>query len=135
MAMRPLRTRTGWLLGAAFASAFTSVAGAKPIYVRSIGPNSCGEWEQHSQVGRGDVSVALTPETLANALMLNWVLAFLSGYASAPGRPNLLDGVEPATVASWLDYYCADHPSDGISKAAVKLRDELLRRPGLRPGP
>jgi hypothetical protein len=133
--MRSLRIRTGWLLGAALGSAFTTLARAEPIYVRSIGPNSCGEWEQHSQVGRGDVSVALTPETLANALMLNWVLAFLSGYASAPGRPNLLNDVEPAAVATWLDYYCADHPSDGISKAAIKLRDELLRRPGLKPGP
>jgi hypothetical protein len=135
MAMRTPRWRTGRLLAAALASVFTSSARSEPIYARSIGPNSCGDWQQHSQVGQGDVSVPLTPENLANAMMLNWVLAFLSGYASAPGRPNLLNGVEPATVATWLDYYCSDHPSDGMSKAASQLRDELLRRPALRPGP
>jgi hypothetical protein len=133
--MRPPRKGTGWLLGAALAGALATAAGAEPVNVRSIGPNSCGDWAPHSQVGRGDVDVALTPETMANALMLNWVLAFLSGYASVPDQPDLLHDVEPAAVADWLDYYCADHPSDGMSKAAIQLRDELLKRPGLRPGP
>jgi hypothetical protein len=125
----------GWLLGAALASLVSTEARAEQIYVRSVGPNTCSEWRPHTPVGRDDVGVPLTTENLANALMLNWVLAFLSGYASAPDQPNLLDGVEPAAVANWLDYDCAANPQDTMSKAAVKLREELLRRPGLQPGP
>ena len=135
MAARTLGKMSGWLLGAVLTTVISSEARSAPVYVRSIGPNSCGEWERHSQVGRDDVGVDLTPENLANALMLNWVLAFLSGYASAPGQPNLLDGVDPAAVANWLDYYCADNPQDIMPKAAARLRDQLRRRPGLRPGP
>lgn len=102
---------------------------ARAVILRWVGPNSCGEWHRNSPVGRGGQDgVSLTDTNVDNAITLNWVLAFLSGYASAPGSPDILNDVSSASVAGWLDNYCSANPLDTIQQAAFKLRNELLSR-------
>ena len=74
----------------------------------------------------------LNGQNFENALILNWVLAFLSGYASARQSPDVAGDVTTAAVAGWLDNYCAANPLDGIPVAATTLRNELLQRRGVK---
>ena len=74
----------------------------------------------------------MTGANFDNAMILNWVLAFLSGYASAREGADLAGDVSPAAVAGWLDNYCTANPLDGIPTAAFKLKNELLQRRGIK---
>lgn len=78
---------------------------------------SCGNWPRSAAYTRAD-----------KALMLNWVLGFLSRAGGEEGRPDILRGVDQETVSVWLDNYCTANPLDGVATAAHRLQDELTRR-------
>jgi hypothetical protein len=78
---------------------------------------NCGNWPKSADY-----------TSVEKAVMLNWVLGFLSRASGESGRPDLLLNTDQQTVAAWLDTYCAAHPLDGVPTAAHVLQNELTAR-------
>ena len=93
------------------------IAGAVTAGFTTLGAGrDCGAWtaDQHSNGNR-----AMLDE--------QWVLGFLSGIAASQGN-DLLVGVDPKAVLQRVDDYCAAHPSDAMTAAALDaVEHETLR--------
>lgn len=56
-----------------------------------------------------------------------WMLGFVSGAGYARMRSAPLTPTDPDGISAWVQRYCADHPLDGMTRAAVLLVQELAR--------
>lgn len=68
---------------------------------------SCGAWAADQ---RSNGNIAMLDD--------QWVLGFLSGVAASRGDDPLA-GVDPKAVLRRVDDYCAAHPSDDMTAAAL----------------
>ena len=73
------------------------------------GAPSCGEW----------VAQRKKAETLALA-NASWLIGYLSGLDAGSGR-NVLAGRDNATVFSWMDKYCREHPLKDVAAGGSAL--------------
>jgi len=89
--------------------------------MRYMGELSCGKWLAEKGEYNG----------LKKGVPLNWVLGFVSGVSLSIDQ-SLLEDVDQASVAAWLDQYCTAHPLEDLSRAAVVLVNELSARRGVR---
>jgi hypothetical protein len=95
-------------------------AAHKPdVTVRYMGEMSCGAW----------LATPRDYREIKKSATLNWVLGYVSGVSMVAGQDLLLD-VDQASVAAWLDQYCAANPLDGLYSAANVLVNELSSRIG-----
>ena len=117
-----MRTLAVLVVGAALMG--SPVFAAESVTARWMGEKSfsCGQWPK-----------GVDYHTPDKAFMLNWVLGFLSGVGTSPTSPDLLANTDNASIAAWIDNYCAANPLDTMLVAATKLRWELDRRE--RPAP
>ena len=103
-------------LGAALAAAAPPPpVWATPSHARWMGEASCSAWP-HDQAY----------DDFDKALLLNWVLGWLS--RSGKDGADVLAGADQRSVSSWLDRYCAAHPSDTLLAAAAVLEGELAEK-------
>lgn len=91
------------------------------IMLRYMGVLSCGEW----LATKGDY------KSRERSMPLNWALGAVSGISMAT-KQDLLADVDQASVAAWLDQYCAANPLDGLPDAVRALVNELSARRGVR---
>ena len=90
-----------------------------------IGPGFCCDWTRGLSVGTAD-AMENTEANNRNALILNWILGYLSGSAiGSSGKYDPLRHVSSAAVAGWLDHYCSSHSRAGIGTVAWDLVHEL----------
>ena len=92
--------------------------GAKAWIVLGAGPNSCGQWTQDKAANSN-----------LRDLDVQWLLGFVSAYnfyESAKGDET--NGPDNQGLISWVDNYCAQHPLEQISTAAIELVTELTNR-------
>ena len=106
---------------AALALMLPGIGRSAPVTVRYMGENSCGAWLATDRDYR----------SLNRAAALNWVLGHVSGVSQVAGQ-DLLAGADQASIAAWLDQYCAANPLDGLPRAATVLVNELSARIGAR---
>lgn len=88
--------------------------------VTYLGTTSCGQWVQASKA-RSNVATADR-----NAYR-QWVSGFLSGSAVQTNL-DVLNDVDEASIATWMDNYCTKQPLDKLIDGADKLFDELKAR-------
>jgi hypothetical protein len=81
-----------------------------------MGEISCGAWPKNT-----------AHTNLEKAVTLNWVLGFLSRAGWQDGR-DLLAQVDQASIAAWMDNYCAAHPLDTVIQGSWVLERELTAR-------
>ena len=91
-----------------------------PINQKYMGEMSCGYW-----VGIRGQEVGSIPK----AVTVNWILGYLTAVSIATNR-NLLESVDQASVAAWMDNYCLAHPLENIPNATRALAAELRARLG-----
>ncbi len=58
---------------------------------------------------------------------VQWVRGFLSGHNYA-NQSKQVGEVSSATVATFVDRYCADHATAAVSEAAMKMSDQYSGR-------
>ena len=102
-----------WLGGALF---FVLIADVSSTSLNLLGMEdmSCAAWKR-----------ALDPER--REPYLQWVRGFLSGhnYANPSAQVN---EVSKATVATFVDRYCAEHADSTVSDAAMRMSDRYSGR-------
>jgi hypothetical protein len=99
-----------------------ATASAQTLVAKWAGPSSCGSWTSGLTVGKAG-AVSRDDSSLDNALMLNWILGFLSG-----DRTEVLRDVDVPSVSSWLDKYCSTNPLASMPEAAVALKNDIIKR-------
>lgn len=105
-----------------FALQLSTPAFSQAITAKWIGPGSCGSWTLGLQVGKSDQIIPNGPD-FNNALLLNWMLGFTSGF-----KEDILRDIDVPSVASWLENYCRTNPLAKIPEAAFALRADVLNR-------
>ncbi|MDD5176246.1 MAG: hypothetical protein PHQ05_07495 [Sterolibacterium sp.] len=80
------------------------------------GATSCGEW-----VAQRKKSDNLA---LSNA---SWLVGFLSGLSVGSGR-NFLGSQDNASIFTWMDKYCGEHPLRDTASGAKDLMNELQQK-------
>ena len=99
--------------------AVTSTAEAASLEVLSFADTSCGTWTK----------------TRTNPAQLNvylyWIRGFISGFNYGRPSTQVRAAVVPnqATLAIYVDKYCADYPLRPFIGAAFSLVDELKEQP------
>jgi hypothetical protein len=81
------------------------------------GARSCGKWLEERRSGNHVYAEA-------------WLVGFLSGMAFESNK-DFLKGTDNASIDSWMDNYCTNHPLDTLVDGAEALMNELTRRKGL----
>jgi hypothetical protein len=109
------------LIAAAAAATLLTAAPAfsQPVQgyqLRYMGNVSCGAWPKY-----------LGYDNYQKASLLNWVLGYVS-RASIGYSKSLLEVVDQANVAAWMDQYCAANPLNSILDGAQVLEAELYAR-------
>jgi hypothetical protein len=88
-----------------------------PCYAIAIlGTMSCGDWVQARR----------QPGPIKDAYSF-WVLGFLSGSV-VQTKQDVLRGVGPNAIETWVDNYCQQNPLDLLGAAAASLFEELGSR-------
>lgn len=100
------------LVLATTAALAAATAQAAPSHAKWMGEATCSAWPRNQAYDDFD-----------KALLLNWVLGWLS--RSGKDGADVLAGVDQRKVSSWLDDYCAAHPSHSLLSAAAALEGEL----------
>jgi len=99
----------------AFAIGFSSCGSAADLIVGTI---SCKEWVADRTMEINDLNKSVDQ---------SWVMGFLSAYGETT-RTNLVANVNPQSIFSWMDKYCASHPMKKIDDAVLVLAHELKRQ-------
>lgn len=82
------------------------------VHVRSMGSISCSHWDTLKGVPISDGRKAVT---------LNFVLGYLTGRSSMSRRRDTLATTDEVSVAAWLDTYCANNPTEDLTRASMAL--------------
>lgn len=99
------------------AVAFSTVVHGASAEITYLGTMSCGSWVQAKQ--QGDLA--------SRDRYRMWVVGFLSGSAIQTNR-DVLEGIDEASLSTWVDNYCQKHPLEKLVAAADALFDELSTR-------
>ena len=94
--------------------------------VMGVGNVTCGKW----------TTAAKEPNGSDKYIYGAWIAGYMTAIDAASareGEPSLLEGLDTDALNGWVGNYCAAHPLNHISTAAVSLFTELAhrRRPGL----
>jgi hypothetical protein len=105
------------ILAALALAAATPVKGPE-IFYGFPDQDSCGYWIQERRKGAN-----------GSQLWEGWILGFITGLnVFGTNNGNVAPDVKAEGLQAWVDQYCADHPLDSISVAAVKLAEALKQR-------
>jgi hypothetical protein len=99
----------------AFAIGFPFCSAAADLVVGTI---SCNEWVEDRTTDTNYINKSVDQ---------SWVMGFLSAYAETTGT-NFLAHVNPQSIYSWMDKYCANHPRKKIDDAALILAHQLMQQ-------
>ena len=87
---------------------------AAPLRLLGLEDMSCAAWKKKSDPDLREPYV-------------QWVRGFLSGHNYA-NQSKQVGEVSAATVATYVDRYCADHATDTVSEAAMRMSDQYSGR-------
>ena len=110
--MRHKKLFAGLLLPAALSS--TSELTAASLRLLGLDDMSCAVWKKTSD-----------PEL--REPYIQWVRGFLSGHNYA-NQSNQVTEVSHATVAMFVDRYCAEHSASTVAEAAMRMSDQYSGR-------
>lgn len=91
-----------------------SSAVAAPLKLLEMDDMSCAGWKKRTD-----------PEL--REPYVQWVRGFLSGHNYANQKQQVTD-VSTATVASFVDRYCAEHAAATVADAAMRMSDRYSGR-------
>jgi len=82
------------------------------------GNMSCSHWKE---VRQGGSNGPYADEKLSQE---HWIVGLLSGMA-VWSNTDFLNGVQPDTMFSEVDYFCSKNPSSDTAQAALKFYESL----------
>lgn len=86
--------------------------------VHGLGTQSCGNWTSYRRAGG---YTDLAPQA--------WIQGYISALnfsVSLRGEgPDIMQGTDAEGIFAWVDNYCAAHPLNSISQAALDLATDL----------
>lgn len=88
-----------------------------------MGPSTCASYPK-----TGSTSSA------SKAVPLNWMLGYVSGWASV-SDVRMLDLIDPDAVDAWVTAYCKDNPTHTLPTVARELERDLESKLPPRPAP
>ena len=94
---------------------------ANAVEVRGV--NSCGEWVSEKEIRRADGLFLITQQ--------QWILGFLSGYATR-SNTDILKDIDADSIFLWVDNYCRTNPFKKLDDAGTTLFNELKKQKGLK---
>lgn len=90
-------------------------AAAVPVKMLGFDDMSCQAWKKSKE------------DTEQRTLYVFWIRGLLSGHNYA-NQSQQVSVISSATVALYVDRYCADKPQGQFSDAALRLSDQLSGR-------
>lgn len=97
------------------ASLPVSVAHAAPLRLHALADMSCKAWK------------ATENDAARRDTYLQWTRGFLSGHNYANPTAQVAE-VSAATVALFIDRYCAEHAAATVAEAAMRMSDRYSGR-------
>ena len=87
---------------------------AAPLKVLGLDDMSCAAWKKES-------------DPQLREPYIQWVRGFLTGHNYA-NQSHQVGEVSNATVATFVDHYCAEHASATVTDAAMRMSDQYSGR-------